>query len=166
MSTLKNNPKISLISSLSAKSRAMGKDNQLLWKIPYDLKQLRKLTTGHVIIMGRKTYESIGRPLPNRTNIILTRDKDWGADGCVVVHSIDEALKVAREKEKEEIFIFGGEDIFRQTIGIADKLYLTIVDDEPEADTFFPDYSEFDKIIKQEECEYDGLRYRIVEMEK
>ena len=74
-------PKISLISSLSSKSRAMGKDNQLLWRIPHDLKQLKKITTGHVIIMGRKTYESIGYPLPNRTNIVLTRDKNWQTKG-------------------------------------------------------------------------------------
>ena len=166
LSMTQNIPKISLISSLSAKSRAMGKDNKLLWRIPYDLKQLKKLTTGHVIIMGRKTYESIGHPLPNRVNIILTRDENWQAEGCIVVHSIDEALEIAREKEEQEIFIFGGEEIFRQTINIADKLYLTIVEDEPVADTFFPDYSWFKKIVKQEEHEYNGLKYRIVEFEK
>jgi len=212
-------PKISLISSLSSKSRAMGKDNQLLWRIPHDLKQLKKITTGHVIIMGRKTYESIGYPLPNRTNIVLTRDKNWQTkgqrqnnsytcitsschlylknpskypdtlqnfsnkpdinlcakcksyfvadpNGCIITHSIDEALKIAKEKEKKEIFIFGGEEIFRQTIDIADKLYLTIVKDEPAADTFFPDYSTFDKIIKQEDCEYNGLKYKIIELVK
>ena len=144
----------------------MGKDNDLLWRIPHDLKQLRKLTTGHAIVMGRKTYDSIGHPLPNRTNIILTRDTSWQAEGCVVVHSVDEALKVAKEKEAEEIFIFGGEEIFKQTINIADKLYLTIVEDEPDADTFFPDYSEFNKVVKEEECEFEGLKYKIIELLK
>lgn len=166
MSSTKNKPIISQICALSSKKRAIGKDNQLLWRIPYDLKQLKKITTGHAIIMGRKTYDSIGYPLPGRTNIILTRDKNWNKPGCIVAHSIEESLKIAKKNEQDEIFIFGGEEIFKQVMDITDKLYLTIVEDEPEADTFYPDYSEFNKIVKQEEHEYNGLKYKIVQLTK
>ena len=148
-------PLVSIIAVISEKTKAMGIRNGLLWKIEGDLPRFKKLTIGHPIIMGRKTYESIGRPLPNRTNIVITRNLDFKSDGLVIVSSIEEALKIAREKAKEanseEIFIIGGGEIYKQALPFVERLYLTVVHDEPEADTFFPDYSEFKKEIWRED---------------
>lgn len=157
--------KISLIAAI-AKNNALGKDNKLIVRISADMKRFKALTSGHAIIMGRKTFESIGRPLPNRTNIVVTRDKGFKADGCEVVHSVEEAVEVAKKVEDIEIFIIGGGQIYKQSITFADKLYLTIVEGEPEADTYFPDYAEFKKIILEESHETDGLKYKFLELEK
>src|SRR3989338_10723261 len=139
-------PIVSAIAAIG-KNRELGKRSDLIWRIPDDLKRLKALTTGHVVIMGRKTYESIGRPLPNRTNIIVTRNPDFTAPGCLVATSVPDALDLAREHETEEIFILGGAEIYTQALPFTDRLYLTIVDaTDPEADTFFPDYSEFTKV--------------------
>ncbi len=123
-----------------AKNNAIGKDNQLLWHLPSDLKHFKELTSGHPIIMGRKTFESIGKPLPNRTNIVISRKKDWFQEGILIVGSIKEAVKFAR-KIDEEIFIIGGGNIYEQTMEISDKIELTLVDAQPEADVFFPKIS-------------------------
>ncbi len=147
------------------KNRAIGRNNKLLWNIPDDLKHFKKITTGHAVIMGRKTFESIGRQLPNRANIIITRDKNFKADGCVISHSLDEALDLAKQKN-EEIFIIGGGQIYEQALPHADKLYLTIVDDEPKADTFFPDYSKFKNIISEENKECDKIKYKFIKLAK
>jgi dihydrofolate reductase len=144
-------PTISIIVAISNQTRAIGKKNELLWKIPNDLKRFKELTTGHPIIMGRKTFESIGRPLPNRTNVIITRNKDYTFENCSVVGSLDEAIELAKKIDKEEIFIIGGGEIYKQALPFTDRLYLTVVDDEPKADTFFPDYSDFKKEIFKEE---------------
>src|SRR6056297_3609108 len=104
-------PTISAIAAIG-QHRELGKDNGLIWRIPADLKRLKALTTGHPIIMGRKTFESIGRPLPNRTNIVISRNPDFAAPGCMVVDSLEDALAVAREVEPEELFIFGGAAIY------------------------------------------------------
>ena len=157
--------KVSLIAAI-AKNNALGKDNKLIVRISADMKRFKALTSGHAIIMGRKTFESIGRPLPNRTNIVVTRDKGFKADGCEVVHSVEEAVEVAKKVEDIEIFIIGGGQIYKQSITFADKLYLTIVEGEPEADTYFPDYAEFKKIILEESHETDGLKYKFLELEK
>ena len=158
------------MSSLSSKKRAIGYKNTLPWRIPDDLKRFKKLTSNHAVIMGRKTYDSIGHALPNRINIVLTRDKNWKAQNCLVVHSLEEALKMARKKEKQEIFIIGGAEIFKQSMDIADKLYLTVVEDEPMADTFFPDYSNFKKITFEEEHVWNktepNLKYKYIDLEK
>lgn len=146
-----NNPKISIVAAISEKRRALGSKNGLLWKIEGDLPRFKALTTGHPIIMGRKTYESIGRPLPNRTNIVITRNPDFKPEGVLVVSSLEEALGVAKEKDSSEIFVIGGGEIYKQALPFVDRLYLTIVYDEPEADTFFPDYSPFKKEIKKED---------------
>jgi len=143
-------PIVSIIAVISKQKRAMGIKNGLLWKIEGDLPRFKALTTGHPIIMGRKTYESIGRPLPNRTNIVVTRNPEFKVDGVVRAESLEEALEIAKE-EKEEIFVIGGGEIYKQALPFTDRLYLTIVNDEPEADTFFPDYSEFKKEISREE---------------
>lgn len=167
--------KISIIAAMDEK-RGIGKGNSLLFKIPEDFKRMKMLTTGHPIIMGRKTYESIGRVLPNRTNIIVTRDVQQflshhpelsGMTTCLVVHSLEEAIKKAKESEgANEIFIFGGGEIFRQASPLVEKLYLTIVKGDFGADTFFPDYSEFTKEVFRQEGEHKGLRYAFVDLKR
>ena len=157
--------KISLIAAIS-ENRALGKDNQLIFKIPEDMKRFKELTSGHPIIMGRKTHESIGRPLPNRTNIVITRDKQFKASGCGIVNSIEDAIKAAERIEKEEIFVIGGGQIYSQAIKFADKLYLTLVEGEYEADTFFPDYSDFKKVVHEESHQSAGYKYKFLELER
>ncbi len=131
-------------------TRAIGKDNRLLWHIPEDLKHFKELTTGHTVIMGENTYYSIGRPLPNRTNIVVTLNKDLSLSGCQVVYSIDDALALARQNEPEEAFVIGGASIYRQFLPMIDRLYLTLVRGTHEADTFFPDYGDFSKVVSEE----------------
>src|SRR3972149_8133817 len=110
------------------------------------MKRFKMLTMGHPVIMGRTTYESIGKPLPGRINIILTRDKSFKAPGCIAAYSFEEALTLARETDSEEVFIIGGGKVYEQAMQIADKLYLTIVEGKFDADTYFPEYSRFEKI--------------------
>lgn len=131
-------------------TRAIGKDNRLLWHIPEDLRRFKELTTGHAVIMGENTYHSIGRPLPNRTNIVVTLDPNLALAGCLVVHSLEEAVAAAREHEANEVFVMGGASIYRQMLPMMDRLYLTLVAGKHEADTFFPDYSAFSKVISEE----------------
>ncbi|MBL4745354.1 MAG: dihydrofolate reductase [Flavobacteriaceae bacterium] len=126
---------ITIIAAI-ATDNALGKDNQLIWHLPNDLKRFKKVTSGHHVIMGRKTFESLGRPLPNRVNIIITRNSDYTADGCVVVHSLQEAVNAA--KDDSNPFILGGAQIYKQAIEMADVLDLTFVHHSFEADAFFP----------------------------
>ena len=123
---------------------------------------------GHSIIMGRKTYESIGRPLPGRRNIILTRNREYKAEGCAVVHSVEDALAVAENSAgAEEVFVIGGGEIYQQFMAMADRLYLTLIDDEPEdADTFFPDYADFTEIIEENSGDSKDLHYKYVVIER
>jgi len=127
--------RISLIVAM-AENRVIGRDNQLPWRIPADLKHFKALTMGKPIIMGRKTYESIGRPLPGRGNIVITGDTSYRAEGCQVVHTLEEALRSAGGAE--EAMIIGGATLYRQTLKDADRLYLTLVKAQPEGDTWFP----------------------------
>ncbi|MGC4040064.1 MAG: dihydrofolate reductase [Flavobacterium sp.] len=127
---------ITLIAAV-AENNALGKDNQLLWHLPDDFKRFKSVTTGHHIIMGRKTFESFPKPLPNRTHIIITRQKYNAPDGCVVVSSLQDAIDAC--PKDEETFIIGGGEIYRQSIGIADKLDITKVYHAFDADTFFPE---------------------------
>lgn len=115
----------------------IGFKNQLLWHLPKDLKHFKDITSGHPIIMGRKTYESIGKPLPNRTNIVVSRQKDWFEEGILIVGSIKEAIKFAK-KIDEQVFIIGGGNIYEQTMDIVDVLEVTLVKADLEADTYFP----------------------------
>jgi len=117
------------------------------------------------VIMGQKTFESIGRPLPNRENIVIAKDLNLKVNDCIVCHSIDEAIEQASQKDQNEIFFIGGGSIYAQTIDLADKLYLTLVEGDFEADTFFPDYSSF-KIVSEQPEESNGLKYRYVELER
>lgn len=126
---------ISIIVAAS-QNNVIGKDNQLIWRLSADLKRFKALTTGHHIIMGRKTFDSIGRPLPNRTSIIITRQADYKVEGCIVVNSLEEALE--KVPADQEAFIIGGGTIYKEVIDKADKLYLTRVHKKFEGDTFFP----------------------------
>jgi dihydrofolate reductase len=136
---------VSLIVAMDRK-RGIGKDNQLPWRLPADLKRFRELTMGHHLIVGRKTFESIGKPLPGRTSIIITRNPDYTAEGCVVTHSLDDALELARSHGETEAFVIGGAEIYAQALAQADRLYLTLVDAEVEADAFFPEFDQTDWI--------------------
>ena len=141
--------KISIIVAV-AENGIIGLDNRLIWRLSDDLKNFKRLTYGHFIIMGRKTYESIGKPLPGRTNIILTRDISYDVKDCVVLRSIDEALTYSASKKQEEVFIIGGAQIYKETIDIANKLYLTKVYASPHGDAYFPtiDFSNWNEISR------------------
>jgi len=158
-------PKISIIAAV-AENQAIGKDNKLLWHISEDLQRFKKITSGHPVIMGQKTFESLGRPLPNRTNIVLSFDKLYKTEGVFVAHSLEEAIKVASQKDRNEIFFIGGGQIYSQAIKFADKLYLTLVEGDYDADTFFPNYSEFKKVVFEQRGESAGYRYKFLELER
>jgi dihydrofolate reductase len=128
-------PRLVLLAALD-QNRTIGKDNALPWHLPDDLRRFKKLTLGHPIVMGRKTYESIGRPLPGRTNIVVTRDRALAIPGAVIVHSLDDALEVAGAAE--DVFVIGGEEIFRLALPLAQRLELTEIDTEIEGDAWFP----------------------------
>ena len=122
-----------------AKNRVIGKDNNIPWYLSSDLKYFKKTTLNHHVIMGRKSFQSIGRPLPKRTNIILTRDPFFIATGCITAHTLEEALTIAQDNGEEEAFIIGGAQIYELALPYLDKLYYTEVDAEPEGDILFPE---------------------------
>ncbi len=138
---------ISIIAAIG-NNNEIGKKNDLLWNMPLDMKHFKTTTAGHPVIMGQKTFESLGKnadgtqtgkPLPNRRNIVITRDLNYTFPGVEIVHSIEEAIKICKENEAEEFFVIGGGEIYRQTIDKADKLYITRVEaDFPDAEVFFP----------------------------
>lgn len=134
-------PRLSLIAAV-AENGVIGNNNALPWHLPDDLKHFRALTSGHAIIMGRRNHESIGKPLPQRTNIVLTRDPAYCAPGCVVVHTIEDAIAAAGKDP--EIFVIGGSEVYRQTLGVADRLYLTRIHADIPGDTYFPEFSRRD----------------------
>jgi dihydrofolate reductase len=127
---------ISLIVAM-AKNGVIGAGGRIPWHLPNELRLFKSLTMGHHIVMGRKTYESIDRLLPGRTTVIVTRQRDYAVPGAIVAHSLDEALAACAGDE--EIFVIGGADLFRETLPLADRLYLTVVDAEPAGDTFMPE---------------------------
>jgi len=120
-----------------AENNAIGKENKLLWHLPADLRHFKEVTTGHTIIMGRKTYDSVGKPLPNRRNIVITRKSGLKIPGVEVVHTLEEALILC--DEDEEVFIGGGAEIYKMAMSLTDKIYLTVVKGIFDADTFFPE---------------------------
>ena len=120
----------------------IGNQNQLPWHMPADLKHFKEITSGHPIIMGRKTFQSIGKPLPNRTNIIITRDTQFTANGCLVAHSIEQAILLASAHDDNEIFIIGGAEIYKTSLPLINRLYLTVIEDTFAGDTFFPTLNE------------------------
>jgi dihydrofolate reductase len=131
------------------KDGGIGSNNRLPWHISTDLRRFKKLTMSHHLIAGRKTFESIGRPLPGRTMIILTRNPDYSAEGCLVSHSLSEALSLAEDRGEDEVFIIGGGDIFQQSLDIVDCLYITYVQARVDADVCFPDIdlSEWKEVV-------------------
>lgn len=169
MSHSSHSPKISAIAAMS-ENRVIGDDNQLPWHLPADLKHFKAITSGHPILMGRKTFESIGRPLPNRTNIIITRNHAFQAPGCVVIQSIDEAVEKAKEIGSDEIFIIGGAEVYKQLLPRIEKIYLTIVHDEFEGDAFFPELNSSEWVeterVKHDEDEDNEFGYSFVVMER
>jgi dihydrofolate reductase len=157
---------LSIIVAVS-ENNVVGRDNQLPWRLSADLKRLKSITMGHHLIMGRKTWESLGRPLPGRTNVVITRDKNYIAEGGVVVHSLDEALRISANDE--EAFIFGGGEIFRQALSHVDKIYLTKVHTTVKGDAFFPELkssewlevsSENFKADEKNEFDYSFITYK------
>ena len=178
-----NQPRVSIIVAMDEK-RGIGKTDlgagKLLWHISGDMKRFKELTMGHALIMGRKTFESVlsylKKPFPGRTSIVVTHDKDYKYEGAVVVHSFKDALNKAKKIEKDsafakasadkEIFVIGGGQIYEQALPFADRLYVTLVDGEHDADTFFPDYSDFKKVVSQEKGESNGLRYTWLTLER
>ena len=139
-----------------AKNKVIGKDNNIPWYLPADLKYFKNTTLNHHVIMGRNCYESIGKPLPKRTNVIITRDAYFISSNCLVARSIPEALHMAHENGEEEVFIIGGGQIYEQTSDLWNRLYITEVDLEVDGDVFFPEvnYEEW-KLIHEEEHEKD-----------
>jgi dihydrofolate reductase len=132
-------PRLSLIVAL-ARNGVIGKDNRLPWHIPEDLKRFRALTMGHHIIMGRRTWESIGRPLPGRTSVVVSRRPDYSAPGALVVHSLAEALAACAGDD--EAFVIGGAQIYREALPLAERIYLTRIDADYAGDAFFPSISQ------------------------
>lgn len=179
-----NKPRISIIVAMDSK-RGIGKNNGLMWHIPGELARFKQITSGHPIIMGRKTYESIGRPLPDRTNIVITgnieefslRHSRGGGNPdprfhendnkLIIINSLEEAVKKAQKAPgAEEIFIIGGGQIYSQALPITDRLYLTLVEGDFGADTFFPNYSEFKKVVSEEKNHAGNYRYQFLVLEK
>lgn len=158
--------KISIIAAIG-KNRELGTENKLLWSLPEDLKRFKEKTLNHPVIMGRKTFESIGRPLPNRLNIIVTRDRSYTALGTEIFHEIEDAINFAKTKDKFEIFIIGGGQIYAEALSYADKLYLTIVNENfYEADTYFPEYPEFTKVVFKKKSKNEEYSYTFLELER
>jgi dihydrofolate reductase len=167
-----SNPRISIIVAIDEK-RGIGKNNDLLFKIPADHVRVRTVTRGHPLVMGRKTFESLGRLLPNRTHIVITRDpsslKELSYQPHVIVSSLEEGIARAKEAPgADEIFIFGGGQIFTEAIekDLVDKLYLTIVKGDYHADTFFPAYQKFTKVLEHEDHDEEGYHFSFVTCEK
>lgn len=170
-----NKPQISIVVAIGNGQRwkgALGKDGKLLWHIPEDLQRFKRITLDHPIIMGRKTFESIvailGKPLPQRTNIVVTRDPAWQYEGVLVAHSLEEAIERAKELDQEEIFIGGGGEIYKAALPYVDKLYLTLIDDDKEGDSYFPPYEDqFTKKTSPAETKKWGeITYHWVDLER
>ena len=134
----------------ASQNNALGKDNKLVWHLPDDFKRFKQLTLGHYIILGRKTFDSFDKPLPNRTHIIVTKNKDYKAvEGCIIVNSIEEALKAV--PKNEDVYIIGGGELYKQSIHLADKIELTRVHTTCDADAFFPEINLAEwKVVKEE----------------
>ena len=155
-------PLVALIAAVAA-NRSIGRDNRMPWHLPEDLKRFKSLTFGHPVLMGRRTWESIGRPLPGRENIVLTRSADFSAPGCRVAHSLEEALESCRGADT--VFVIGGVELYRAALPLADRLLLTEIRREYPGDAFFPafDRSLFRETSRQRNRSSDGLEYDFVE---
>ncbi|HEX9608629.1 MAG TPA: dihydrofolate reductase [Candidatus Paceibacterota bacterium] len=160
--------RVSIVVAMSAHDRGIGKKGTLLWHIPDDLKRFKQLTVGHPVIMGRKTFESIvqylGGPLPGRTNIVVTRNSDYRHAGAKIFNTLDTAFQYAKSLD-DEVFIGGGSELYEQALPYTDRLYLTLIDEQKPADSFFPAYSNFTKEISREKREHNGIRYTWLTLE-
>lgn len=158
--------KVSMVCAVG-EDRSIGRNNKLIWRISEDLKRFKAITWGHPILMGRKTFESIGHLLPGRVNIIITRDTSFAARGCAAAHSLEDALAAAALTEQKEIFIIGGGEIFKHALPLADRLYLTVIHkNAPDAEVFFPDYGDFKKVIFKEDRSAGSLNFTYLTLEK
>ena len=140
--------RLSIIAAMSA-NRVIGSNNDLPWRLPEDWKRFKSLTMGHHLIMGRKTFESIGQPLPGRTTVVITRQTGYAPEGVLVAHSVEQALQMAAGDD--EVFVAGGAQIYQQMLPRADRMYLTSIDAEFEGDTYFPEFEESDWELISEE---------------
>lgn len=153
-------PILSAVVAMSDNS-IIGVDNRLPWHLPADLKHFKEITLNHIVLMGRKTYESIGKPLPKRTNIVLTRDTNFKAPGCIIIHSVLEALQFAEKKTNEthksqEVFVIGGTEIYHLLLPYCDRIYLTLIHQHFAGDTFFPVIQKLDwQEVKRIDCKKD-----------
>lgn len=161
-----------LISAILAmdENRVIGKDNKLPWHLPADLKHFKEITTGNPILMGRKTYESIGKPLPERTNIIITRDVNYAVAGCIVVTSLDHALQTAAAEGNKEIFIIGGAEVYKQLLPRINRIYLTLIHHTFQGDTYFPElnpkeWMEIEKVTHQPD-EKNPFSYSFIQLDR
>ena len=148
-------PRVSVIAALG-KNRVIGIENRLPWRLPEDLALFKGLTLGHPILMGRKTFESLGRPLPGRTNIVITRNTAYASDGCLTADSIPAALALCADQD--EVFFIGGAELYAQVIPLADRLYLTEVEVEAKGDAWFPDFDRnvFKETSRESHCSEKG----------
>lgn len=158
---------IAIIAAMDRK-RVIGQQNQLPWNLPEDLKHFKEVTMGHPIIMGRKTFQSIGRPLPGRENVVLTRDDTFQAEGITIVNSLTEALD--RYKDQDP-FVIGGADVFQRSIPLSHTIYLTLIDQEFEGDAYFPELDlehEFEVVEESERfvSDKEGIPYRFVTLKR
>jgi len=163
-------PRVSAIVAIGD-NRVIGKANGLLWHIPDDLRHFKELTMGHPVIMGRKTFDSIlaflGKPLPGRTNIVITRNLDWSHEGAIVAHSLEEAIEMASALDMEEVFVIGGAQVYEESLPFIDRLYLTRIESSDEGDAFFPEYEHlFTEKLSDETREHNGLAYHWITLER
>lgn len=154
---------VSIIAAM-AENRVIGRDNKMPWDLPSDRKRFHAITRGHPIILGRKTFESIGRPLSHRSNIVLTRQKDYRAEGAVIVQDLQSAFAAC--EGADEVFICGGEEVFREAIFLADRIYLTIVHRSVRGDACFPDIPDYFSVIERREVVEDIVPYSLVLYER
>jgi dihydrofolate reductase len=160
-----------IVAGIGERTRAIGKGNQILFHVPDDLKRFKELSLGHPVIMGRKTFESIvamiGKPLPGRVNIVVTRDQNYVYEGARIAHSLESALELALELNPKEIHIGGGAEMYKMALPYVDKLYLTLFDDDREGDSSFPDYAgDFFEVARHGPRDYNGLKYEWVDFER
>lgn len=158
--------KLSIVVAL-ANNNVIGKDNKLPWDIPEDKRRFKKLTEGHCVLMGRETHASIGKPLPARTNLVLTRDKKLQKEGCVILHTLQGAIKYATGNGEQELMVIGGEQIYRLTLPLVEKIYMTKILQDFEGDTFFPPIDETDwKEISREEFHNEKIPFEFRTLER
>lgn len=160
-----------IVAGMSRETHAIGKENGLLWHVPDDMKRFKALTLGHPVIMGRKTFESIieilGKPLPDRTNIVVTRNPDYHHGGAVSTTSLEGAFAVAEEEKPREIHIGGGEELYRQALPYVDRLHLTLFDDNVTGDAFFPEFGAMFTVTQMHEPRtHNGVTYQWVDYER